>query len=97
MSKILVIGGTGLISTAVAQQLCDRGADLTLFNRGRTPSRVRGNVTLLAGDRTDFADFENKVRAAGPWDVVIEMIVSDPAAAESLVRACRGRAGQVIF
>jgi len=35
--KILIIGGTGLISTAIVNQLVDRGDDVTVYNRGVTP------------------------------------------------------------
>jgi len=33
--KILIIGGTGLISTAITRFLLERGDDVTHFNRGR--------------------------------------------------------------
>jgi uncharacterized protein YbjT (DUF2867 family) len=32
--KILLIGGTGLISTAITHYLVERGDDVTLYNRG---------------------------------------------------------------
>jgi nucleoside-diphosphate-sugar epimerase len=95
--KILVIGGSGVISTAVTQQLVDRGDAVTVFNRGQTPSRFRGEVNRLTGDRTDHPAFEQAVRASGPWDCVIDMICSDPADAASLARAACGTVGQVIF
>ena len=34
--KVLIIGGTGLISTAITQCLIERGHDVTLYNRGQT-------------------------------------------------------------
>jgi uncharacterized protein YbjT (DUF2867 family) len=37
--KLLVLGGTGLISTAITRELLARGDDVTLYNRGQTPSR----------------------------------------------------------
>ena len=49
--KVLIIGGSGLISTAIAQQLIDRGDEVALFNRGMTPVRVTGNYSTLTGDR----------------------------------------------
>ena len=33
--RILTIGGTGLISTAITRFLVERGDDVTLYNRGR--------------------------------------------------------------
>lgn len=95
--KILVIGGTGVISTSITQGLLDRGDDVTLFNRGKSPARFKGETKLLAGDRTDHRNFEEAIRRTGPWDCVIDMICSDPKDAQSTVRACRGGTPQLIF
>ena len=95
--RILIIGGSGLISTAITRRLLAQGADLTLYNRGRTPLRVEGDVRQMHGDRRDYAAFEARVRDAGRFDCVIDMITFAPEDAESLVRAFRDRAGQVIF
>ena len=95
--KVLVIGGTGVISTAVAQQLLDRGDEVTILNRGRTPVRLRGAVRRLCGDRGDRAAFAATVRDAGPWDCVVDMICGLPDDAQALADACRGRATQVLF
>lgn len=95
--KVLIVGGTGLISTAVTQQLLDRGAHVTLFNRGRTKPRYDGDVDLLVGDRTERRRFAEQVRETGPWDCVIDMICSDPRDAAALHGGCQGCTEQVIF
>lgn len=95
--RILVIGGSGVISTAVTQQLINRGDAVALFNRGRTPLRFSGEAELLKGDRTDHEAVCRAISEAGPWDCVIDMICSAPEDAKSLARACRGNAKQVIF
>jgi nucleoside-diphosphate-sugar epimerase len=95
--KILMIGGTGTISTGIVAQLVARGTDtITVFNRGKRRDSVPG-VTTVLGDRTDHAAFEAQMAALGTFDVVIEMIGYSPADAESLVRAFSGRCGQLIF
>jgi len=95
--KTLIIGGSGLISTAITRQLVDRGDDLILYNRGRTPLRVNGDITVIRGDRTDDARFADQLAALGPLDSVIDMVCFDPAEAASAIRACEGRVGQYIF
>jgi nucleoside-diphosphate-sugar epimerase len=95
--KVLLIGGSGIISSSITQQLLDKKADITLFNRGKSPVRFNGEFKLLVGDRTDHQDFEKQVRKAGPWDCVIDMICSDPKDAESFIRACKGITEQVVF
>ena len=95
--KLLVIGGSGVISTSVAQALIDRGEAVTLLNRGQTPLRLRGDFQHLRGDRSDRPAFEQVVRQSGPWDAVVDMICSNPDDAESLAGALKGRAGQLVF
>ncbi len=95
--KILIIGGTGLISTAVSRYLLADGHDLTLYNRGETPSRVSGDYRTIKGDRNDFATFKSQMAEAGPFDCVIDMICFRPEQAESDIRAFKGRTGQLIF
>lgn len=95
--KILIIGGTGLISTEISNQLLAQGADLTLFNRGETRSRLAGEAKTLQGDRKDHTSFEAAVRGSGPWDCIIDIHCSDPSDAESMNRAAQGKAEQLIF
>jgi nucleoside-diphosphate-sugar epimerase len=95
--KILVIGGTGLISTAISRQLLEAGHDLTLYNRGETEPRLPEGYHLIKGDRNDFNTFESQMADAGKFDCVIDMICFRPEQAESDIRAFKGRAGQFIF
>jgi nucleoside-diphosphate-sugar epimerase len=95
--RVLIIGGTGNISTAITRSLIERGDDVTLFTRGRSEVPVSGRVKVLLGDRTDHAAFEAQVAAAGRFDCVIDMIGYHPADAESVVRAFRGRIGHLVF
>lgn len=93
---ILVIGGTGLISTAIVQQLLDRGDSVTVFNRGVTPSRVRGSLEVLAGNRWEPGSLENAV-SGRTWDAVIDMAAFAPANGTQLVHTFQGRVGQIVL
>ena len=95
--KILIIGGTGLISTAISRQLLEAGHDLTLYNRGQTAPRLPEGYRIITGDRKDYETFESQMAEAGPFDCVIDMICFEPAQAESDIRAFKGRTGQLIF
>lgn len=94
--KALIIGGTGLISTGIVKALRTRGAEITVFNRGKTDDRL-GDVQRLHGDRSDFKAFEAAMAAQGNWDVVIDMICFRPDQAQSDIRAFAGRCGHFIF
>ncbi len=95
--KILIIGGTGLISTPLTHFLLERGDDVTLYNRGTTASRVPTGTRVLHGDRQQYTAFENQMQETDRWDCVIDMVGYDPRDSESVVRAFRGRIGQFIF
>lgn len=96
--KILILGGTGLISTAITRQLLERGHNVTHFNRGQTEARIpAGTVNQIVGDRKDYPAFERQMQEAGHFDCVIDMICYTEEDAASLVRAFRGRIGQLIF
>jgi nucleoside-diphosphate-sugar epimerase len=94
---ILIVGGTGVISTAITRELAARGEHVTVVNRGQTDAPLPPGVAHLVADRTDLAAFEATMAATGPWDCVIDMRTFTPAEAESTARAFRGRTRQLIF
>ena len=95
--RVLIIGGTGLISTAIVDQLLQRGDDVTVFNRGLTETRFStpSRVMALRGDRRDFAAFESEM-AGQSFDAVIDMVAFAPDEASSLLRAFTGRVEQIV-
>ena len=94
--KILIIGGTGLISTAISQQLSARGDDVAVFNRGVSKNRVSGKLRLIQGDRNDESHLTATFRAELP-DAVIDMVSYAPSQAEALLRAAEGHTPQVVM
>lgn len=93
--KVLIVGGTGLISTGIVEQLRGRSAEITLFNRAQRPSQL-GDLPVIVGDRNVPAQFEERL-ARERFDVVIDMICFSPAQAEASVRAFAGRTAQLVF
>jgi nucleoside-diphosphate-sugar epimerase len=89
--KVLVIGGTGLISTGIVEHLLERGADVTLFNRGKRAAAPPG-TRVVVGDRNVAASFGRE-----RFDVVIDMICFTPEQAEACAAAFAGRTEQLIF
>jgi nucleoside-diphosphate-sugar epimerase len=91
--KVLIIGGTGLISAGIVTHLHARGADVTLFNRGqRRPNEPR----VLIGDRNRPTEFEARLERER-FDVVIDMICFTEEQAAATVRAFAGRTQQLMF
>jgi nucleoside-diphosphate-sugar epimerase len=95
--KILIIGGTGLISTGITRLLVERGDEVTLYNRGRTEADLPSGFKVIQGDRKDYSAFEVQIANLEPFDTVIDMIGFLPEEVESDVRAFRGRTKQFIF
>ena len=96
--NVLLIGGTGLISTSITRSLLGMGGvSVTHYNRGRSDTQPPEGVKTIRGDRKDFAAFEARMAEAGTWDCVIDMVGYAPEEAESVVRAFRGRIGQFVF
>lgn len=95
--KILIIGGTGLISTSITRELLERGDEITLVNRGKTEHRFPGDVKTIVADRNNFDAFEQQMKDVGTFDCVIDMVCYTPEQAESAVRAFKGRIGHFIF
>ncbi len=94
--KILVLGGTGNISTGIVRQLLARGDDVTLFKRSpRVPDWMHP-VRLIQGDRSD-----RSALAAGlsdqTFDCVIDMVCFEPEDAAFAAGLLAGRTRQLIF
>jgi nucleoside-diphosphate-sugar epimerase len=92
---VLFIGGTGLISTAIARQMLERGDKVTLFNRGQSENRLPEGADVIHGDRKDYAAFEAAF-AGQSYDVVVDMVAFHPDDSASAVRAFEGRCGQFV-
>ncbi|MBM3959994.1 MAG: NAD-dependent epimerase/dehydratase family protein [SAR202 cluster bacterium] len=95
--RVLIIGGTGVISSGITPLLLRRGDEVVLYNRGASGVEFEGGFELVRGDRNDFAQFETAMKRQRPFDCVVDMIGFVPAQVESDIRAFRGRTGQFIF
>ncbi len=91
--KVLIIGGTGLISQGIVKHLLTRSADITLYNRSQRDNPFSSQVKSLTGNRLHFTDFE-RTFSSQTFDVVIDMICFKPEEAESNLRAFAGQGGR---
>jgi len=86
--KIGIVGGTGNISQAVVRVLLEQGHEVVCFNRRQTAA-APGDVRVIAGERYNREDFEQKMRAER-FDAAIDMICFSAEDAASSIRAFRG-------
>ena len=84
--KVLIVGGTGVISREITKQLLADNHEVVLFNRGRKQLEFTQDVRQIIGDRQNRESFEAKMHAER-FDVVIDMICFNQKDAESTIRA----------
>ncbi len=94
--RVLVLGGTGLISTAIVERLVGEGHEPVLFNRGETASRLTSEVETIHGDRQDFEAFASAMSSFS-FDAVIDMITFEPTTAANAVEVFGGRVQHYLF
>lgn len=96
-SRVLFIGGTGIISSACVRAAIAVGHEVTVLNRGSTSIRpVPPGVETIEGDVRDHALVADVVRNRD-FDVVADFMSFVPAHVEFQATLWRDRVGQYIF
>jgi nucleoside-diphosphate-sugar epimerase len=96
MMRILMIGGTGTISSAITRQLAESEHELWLLNRGNRQAELPEGVNQIV------ADVENEQLVAEKlgdmqFDVVCEFIGFLPEQVARDIRLFRGRTRQYVY
>lgn len=94
--KVLVIGGTGNISSAIVSRLLADGHGVTALNRGLRPARYGGEVETIVADRADRERFEGLLQKRS-FDAAIDMIAYNAEDAKSTLRALGANTGHIVF
>lgn len=92
--KILILGGTGTISSAVVNLLLNQGHDVTIINRGNKPV-PEGAHSFVCDIRQ-----EDKLKQwlnDKTFDVAVDFIAFQPEDVERDIRLFTGKIGQYIF
>src|SRR5688572_26352317 len=92
--RILIIGGSGIISTACTELAVNRGFDVTVLNRGIRP--------ITPGARSMMADIADEsavtqVLEGKTWDVVVNFLAFGPDDVARDIARFGGRVGQYFF
>ena len=93
--KILFIGGTGKISTAVSQQVVAKGHELYLLNRGLQSKNPPGSHRLTADINQPKA--AHAALRGLEFDVVVDWVAYTPEHIERDLALFQGRTRQFIF
>lgn len=93
--KVLFIGGTGTISTAVSNLAIQRGIDLYLINRGQNSIFIKGATSTIAD--INNIDAVEAVLEGHHFDVIVNWIVFTPGKIERDIELFRDKCNQYIF
>ena len=94
--KVLFIGGTGIISTAVSQLAVDRGIELYLFNRGNSNEFLPRGAKVINGDINNL-ELAKSLLDKHEFDVVVDWIAFTPEDIERDIELFKNRTKQFIF
>lgn len=71
--NLLLVGGTGVLSTAVTNEALKQGIQVSMINRGHKPSLIPKEVQLLKADVRDYNKVVNLLKGR-KFDAVIDFI-----------------------
>jgi len=94
--KILILGGTGVISRSIVGQLLTKNHDVVAFNRGNHPLPFLKDVQHIVGDRLDRDAFKTRFQKE-TFDAVIDMICFNEADAISTVDTFKNNTEQIVI
>jgi len=94
--KVLFIGGTGIISTAVSQLAVDRGIELYLFNRGNSNEFLPRGAKVINGDINNL-ELAKSLLDKHEFDVVVDWIAFTPEDIKRDIELFKNRTKQFIF
>lgn len=93
--KILILGGTGFLSSALVEESLAAGHEVTILTRGRRAAPTAG-VTQITADRSDAEAFRAAL-SGQEWDAVLDAICFTPQEAQQDLDCFAGRAGRLVM
>ncbi|MBP3738466.1 MAG: NAD-dependent epimerase/dehydratase family protein [Muribaculaceae bacterium] len=73
MMNVLLIGGTGVLSTAVTTEALKRGINITMINRGNNRGRIPQETNLIVSDKSNTAYIRKQLEGK-TFDAVIDFL-----------------------
>lgn len=94
--KILIIGGTGTISTAISKNLAESEHELYLLNRGNSNNELSSGIKFINADINNEAEAAEKLSGMS-FDVVCDFIGFVKSQLERDFRLFNGRTKQFVY
>lgn len=94
--RVLLVGGSGFVSGALAREAAEQGHKVWAVTRGQKP--IPQGVTGIVADRRAAGSMEKAIeRAGGEWDLVVDCICYEPQEARQDIALFRTRARQFVL
>ncbi len=96
--KILLLGGTGILSTDFTRKTLDEGNDVRILNRGRRITFADGRADLIIADlrKESIQELREKLRDLS-FDVIVDYLSYDPSQLKKSLAVLEGKYTQYIF
>jgi len=95
--RVLVLGGTGFLSSALVQQSQGAGHDVTIVTRGRAKNGPPQGVSTRVANRSEPDALRAALADCGDFDIVLDAILYRPDDAQAALDLFRGRTGRYVF
>ena len=70
--RSLVLGGSTFVGRRLVHQLVEQGHEVSVLNRGKTPSALPPSVGRFIADRTDVGSMRAALEGA-EWDAIFDV------------------------
>ena len=95
--KILMIGGSGIISSEICNLAIDKGDNVTIFNRGRRKESINSHANLIIGDIRNESVESIKDKLECYYDVVMDFISYTPQQLKKTLEVTKNICRQFVF
>jgi len=94
--RILILGGTGLLGTAISNYLASQDHDVVVFCRGQKQSRISRKAESIYGH---FADDEKltELFAERSFDAIVDLLTHDASSAQRVVNLFQEKTKHYVF
>ena len=94
--KVLIIGGTGTISTYVVKRAVEQGMDVTVMNRGHNKDSLPKSVKFITGNINHEEEAKNLLKGKS-FDSVIQFVAFNVNQVKRDIRLFKDKTKQYIF
>lgn len=95
-TRVLFLGGAGMIGSAVAREAVRQGIDLTIVTRSEPTRSIPEEVTQVRGDVRQVSELE-RITAGQQYDAVVNWIGYSPRDLDGHAELFRALTGQYVF